>query len=62
VRLLVTSWNNARRGEVEILYLSNGMTGVDEVRAPLAVYRDSEAGPLKRELLILIQQRQLSDG
>jgi hypothetical protein len=55
VRLLFTFWNNARRGEVETLYLSNGMAGVDEVRAPLAVYRHSEAGPLKRERLILIQ-------
>jgi hypothetical protein len=55
VRLLFTFWNNARRGEVEILYLSNGMAGVDEVRAPLAVYRHSEAGPLKRERLILLQ-------
>jgi hypothetical protein len=55
VRLLFAFWNNARRGAVEILYLSNGTAGVDEVRAPLAVYRHSEAGPLKRELLILIQ-------
>ena len=55
VRLLFTFWNNARRGEVETLYLSNGMAGVDEVRAPLAVYRHPEAGPLKRERLILIQ-------
>jgi len=55
VRLLFAFWNNARRGEVEVLYLSNGMAGVDQVRAPLAVYRHSEAGPLKRERLILIQ-------
>jgi hypothetical protein len=55
VRLLFRFWNNARRGKVEILYLSNGMAGVDEVRAPLAVYRHSEASPLKRERLILIQ-------
>ena len=55
VRLLFTFWNSARRGEVETLYLSNGMAGVDEVRAPLAVYRHSEAGPLKRDRLILIQ-------
>ena len=55
VRLLFTFWNNARRGEVETLYLSNGMAGVDKVRAPLAVYRHSDAGPLKRERLILIQ-------
>lgn len=41
---------------MEILYLSNGMAGVDEVRAPLAVYRHSEAGPLKRDRLSLIQQ------
>src|SRR5580700_631296 len=55
VRLLFAFWNNARRGEVETLYLSNGMAEVDEVRAPLAVYRHSEAGPLKRERLVLIQ-------
>jgi len=36
VSLLFAFWHNARRGEVETLYLSNGMAGVDEVRAPLA--------------------------
>lgn len=55
VRLLFAFWNNARRAEVETLYLSNGITEVDEVRAPLAVYRHSEAGPLQRERPILIQ-------
>jgi len=35
VKLLFAFWNKARKGEVETLYLSNGMAEADEVRAPL---------------------------
>src|SRR5437016_9084352 len=38
VRLLFVFWNRARRGEVDPLYLSNGMAGRGGVTAPLAVY------------------------
>ena len=42
VRLLFAFWNRARRGEVDALYVSNGMAGREDVTAPLAVYRHSE--------------------
>jgi hypothetical protein len=55
VRLLFAFWNRARRGEVDALYVSKGIAGLEDVTAPLAVYRHSEVSPLTRERLILIQ-------
>jgi hypothetical protein len=54
VRRLFAFWNKARRGEVDALYLSNGMAGLDDVTAPLAVYLHSDVYP-SSEHLILIQ-------
>ena len=55
VRLLFAFWNRARQAEVDALYVSNGMTGREDLTAPLAVYRHSEVWPSMRERLILIQ-------
>ena len=55
MRLLFAFWNKARQGEVDALYVSNGMAGREDVTAPLAVYRHSEVCPSTRERLILIQ-------
>lgn len=54
VRLLFTFWNRARRGELDTLYLSNGTAGLEDVTAPLAVYRHSYVWPI-RERLVLMQ-------
>src|SRR5260370_4265818 len=54
VRLLFAFWNRARRGEVDALYLSNGMAGRESVTAPLAVYRHS-GDSSGTERLVLIQ-------
>jgi hypothetical protein len=54
VRLLFAFWNRARRGEVDALYLSNGMAGREGVTAPLAVYRHSGVSS-RTEHLVLIQ-------
>ena len=55
VKLLFAFWNKARRGEVDVLYVSNGKAGPEDVSAPLAVYRHSEVYPTAGERLILIQ-------
>ena len=55
VRLLFTFWNRARRGELDTLYVSNGIAGLDDVTAPLAVYRHSDVYPFTRERLIFMQ-------
>ena len=55
MRLLFGFWNKARRGEVESLFVSNGMAGLEDVTAPLAVYRYSEVYPSMKERLIFIQ-------
>jgi hypothetical protein len=55
VKLLFGFWNKARQGEVDALYVSNGMAGREDVTAPLAVYRHSEAYSCPREYLIFIQ-------
>ena len=55
VRLLFAFWNRARRGEVDALYLSNGMAGREGVTAPLAVYRHSGVSSSTTERLVLIQ-------
>ncbi len=55
VRLLFSFWNRARRGEVDALYVSNGMAGLEDVTAPLAVYRHSAVRPSTRECFVLIQ-------
>jgi len=55
VRLLFAFWHRARQGEVDALYVSNGMAGREDVTAPLAVYRHSEDYPFARGRLILIQ-------
>jgi hypothetical protein len=55
VRLLFAFWNRARRGEVHALYVSNGMAALEDVTAPLAVYRHSEVYPFTRERLIFLQ-------
>ncbi len=54
VRLLFAFWNRARRGEVDALYLSNGMAGREGVTAPLAVYRHSGVS-CRTERLVFIQ-------
>jgi len=54
VKLLFEFWNRAKRGNVDALYVSNGMAKPD-VTAPLAVYRHSEVYPSTRERLIFIQ-------
>ena len=54
VRLLFAFWNRARRGEVETLYLSNGMARKASVTAPLAVCRHSGVSS-RTERLVLIQ-------
>jgi hypothetical protein len=55
VRLLFTFWNRARRGELDTLYVSNGIAGLEDVTAPLAVYRHSDVYPFTRERLIFVQ-------
>jgi hypothetical protein len=55
VRLLFAFWNRARQGEVNAVYVSNGMAGREDVTAPLAVYRHSEVYPSTRDRLIVIQ-------
>jgi hypothetical protein len=55
VKLLFAFWNRARQGEPDALYVANGMAGLEDVTAPLAVYRHSEVCPFTRERLILIQ-------
>ena len=55
VKLLFTFWNRARQGELDTLYVSNGRSGLDEVTAPLAVYRHSDVYPCTRDSLIFVQ-------
>ena len=55
VRLLFSFWNKARLGKVDALHVSNGMARLEEVTAPLAVYRDSAVYPSRKDRLILIQ-------
>ncbi len=55
VKLLFAFWNRARQGELDALYVANGMAGPEDVTAPLAVYRHTEVHPFARERLILIQ-------
>jgi hypothetical protein len=55
VKLLFAFWNKARQGEVNALYMSSGMSGREDVTAPLAAYRQSDVYPCVRERLILIQ-------
>ena len=55
VRLLFTFRNRARQGELDTLYVSNGIAGLDDVTAPLAVYRHSDVYPFTRERLIFVQ-------
>ncbi len=55
VRLLFAFWNKARQGEIDEMFVSNGMAGPADVTAPLAVYRHPEVYPWKAETLILIQ-------
>ena len=56
LKLLFAFWNKARRDEVDALYVSNGKAGLEDISAPLAVYRHSEVNPFAGERLILIQQ------
>jgi len=55
VRLLSKFWNRARQGELDTLYVSNGIAGLEDVTAPLAVYRHSDVHPFTRERLIFMQ-------
>jgi hypothetical protein len=55
VKLLFVFWNRARRGELDTLYMSNGRAGLEDVTAPLAVYRHSDVYPHARERLIFMQ-------
>jgi hypothetical protein len=55
VRLLFAFWNRARQGELDTLYVSDGGAGLEEVTAPLAVYRHSDAYPFAKERLIFMQ-------
>jgi len=64
VKLLFTFWNRARRGELDTLFVSNGRCGLEDARAPLAVYRHSDVYPCARERVIFMQlyaARQLLD-
>jgi hypothetical protein len=54
VKLLFAFWKKARQGEVNALYVSNGR-GLEDVSAPLAVYRHSEVYPIARERFIFMQ-------
>ena len=55
VRLLFAFWNKARQGEVDDLFVSNGMAGPADVTAPLAAYRHPGVYPSMAERLIFIQ-------
>jgi hypothetical protein len=55
VKLLFVFWNRARRGELDTLYMSNGRSGLEDVTAPLAVYRHSYVYRCTRERLIFMQ-------
>ena len=50
VKLLFAFWNRARQGELDALYLANGMAGLEDVTAPLAVYRHSEVFLLRENV------------
>lgn len=55
VKLLFAFWNRARHGDQDALYVSNGRSGLEDVTAPLAVYRHSDDYPYPRERLIFVQ-------
>jgi hypothetical protein len=55
LKLLFAFWNRARRGKLDTLFVSNGRCGMEDVTAPLAVYRHSDVYPYTRERLILMQ-------
>jgi len=55
VKLLFTFWNRARQDELDTLYVSNGRFGLEDVQAPLAVYRHSDLYPCTRDRRIFMQ-------
>ena len=55
VRLLFAFWNRARDGVVDELFLSNGIAGPLDVKAPLGIYRQPGLHPSMTESLIAIQ-------
>src|SRR5260370_21033661 len=59
VRMLFAFWNRARRGEVDTLYLSNGMAGREGGTAPLAVYRHSGVSSGTERLVMIHHARYL---
>ncbi len=55
VRLLFTFWSRARHGEADTLYVSNGRVGLEDVTAPLAVYRHPDVYPFTTKRLVFMQ-------
>jgi hypothetical protein len=55
VRLLFSFWNYARRGKVDALFVSNGLARLEDVTAPLSIYRHSDIYASRAERLIFIQ-------
>jgi hypothetical protein len=55
VKLLFAFWNRARQGDLDTQYVSNGRSWLEDVTAPVAVYRHSDVYPCKRERLIFMQ-------
>ena len=55
MKLLFAFWNRARQGELDTLFVSNGRSGMEDVTAPLAVYRHSDVYPFARDRLIFMQ-------
>lgn len=55
VQLLLSFWQNARRGDLNELFLSNGIIVPHDVTAPIGAYRHKSAFSWKKDSLILIQ-------
>lgn len=55
VKLLFAFWNRARQGDLDSLYVTNGRSWLEDVTAPLAVYRHSDVYPCTKERLVFIQ-------
>jgi hypothetical protein len=55
VKLLFAFWNRTRQGELDTLHVSNGRSRLEEVTAPLAVYRHFDVYPWARERVIFMQ-------
>ena len=62
MRLLFAFWNRARDGVVDELFLSNGIAGPLDVKAPLGIYCQPGLHPSMPESLIAIQHGSLQDS